>query len=165
MHPLEPKIICLSAIFALSLAAVPAWAVMPDEILRDPVVESRARALSQELRCVVCQNQSIDDSNAPLARDLRILLRDRLASGDTDQQALEFIVQRYGNFVLLKPPMQLSTLLLWIGPFAVLLVAGVSFWRYLTGSRNRSETAEAPAPLSEMERMRVEAILKERRPA
>jgi cytochrome c-type biogenesis protein CcmH len=164
MHPLKPKIICLSAVFALSLAAVPAWAVMPDEVLRDPVVESRARALSQELRCVVCQNQSIDDSNAPLARDLRILVRDRLASGDTDQQALEFIVQRYGNFVLLKPPMQLSTLLLWIGPFAVLLVASISFWRYLTGSRNRSETAEALAPLSEMERIRVEAILKERRP-
>ncbi len=90
-------IIRIFAIVLLSIAAAPSWAVMPDEVLQDPALESRARVLSQELRCVVCQNQSIDDSNAPLAHDLRVLLRDRLTSGDSDQQALDFIVARYGQ--------------------------------------------------------------------
>src|SRR6202011_3313778 len=95
------KMIRISAIVSLLIAAAPCWAVMPNEVLRDPILEARARALSQELRCVVCQNQSIDDSNAPLAHDLRVLLRDRIASGDNDQQALDFLVARYGHFVLL----------------------------------------------------------------
>ena len=133
---------------------------MPDEVLRDPALESRARVLSQELRCVVCQNQSIDDSNAPLAHDLRVLLRDRLVSGDSDQQALDFIVARYGNFVLLKPPMQLNTLLLWIGPLLILLVAGIGFGRYVGRSGDGTRTAEAPSPLSDKERERIETHFK-----
>lgn len=100
-------------------------AVTPDEMLRDPALEARARAISQDLRCVVCPNQSIDDSNAPLARDLRILVRDRLMAGDSDAEAHAFIVARYGNFVLLKPPVQPNTLLLWFAP--ALLAAGALF--------------------------------------
>ena len=149
-------------IVLLSIAAAPCWAVMPDEVLKDPALESRARVLSQELRCVVCQNQSIDDSNAPLAHDLRVVLRDRLSSGDSDQQALDSIVARYGNFVLLKPPMQLNTLLLWIGPLLILLVAGIGFRRYVGRDGNGSRTAQAPAPLSENERERIETLLNER---
>jgi cytochrome c-type biogenesis protein CcmH len=156
------KIIRISAVILLSIAAAPCWAVMPDEVLRDPILESRARVLSQELRCVVCQNQSIDDSNAPLAHDLRVLLRDRLVSGDSDQQALDYIVQRYGNFVLLKPPMHLNTLLLWIGPLLILLIAGVGFGRYVGRADDGSRTAEAPSPLSDKERERIETILNER---
>jgi cytochrome c-type biogenesis protein CcmH len=156
------KIIRISALILLSIAAAPCWAVMPDEVLRDPVLESRARTLSQELRCVVCQNQSIDDSNAPLAHDLRVLLRDRLVSGDSDQQALDYIVQRYGNFVLLKPPMHLNTLLLWIGPLLILLIAGIGFGRYVGRADDGSRTAEAPSPLSDKERQRIETILNER---
>jgi cytochrome c-type biogenesis protein CcmH len=155
-------IIRISAIVLLSIAAMPSWAVMPDEVLKDPALESRARVLSQELRCVVCQNQSIDDSNAPLAHDLRVLLRDRLASGDSDQQALDFIVARYGNFVLLKPPMQLNTLLLWIGPLLILLVAGIGFGRYVGRAGDGSRPTEAPSPLSDNERERIETLLNER---
>ena len=109
-------------VFGVLIAfAAPSLAVEPDEVLPDPAQEARARDLSQHLRCVVCQNQSIDNSNAPLARDLRVLLRERLKAGDTDQAAIDFIVARYGNFVLLKPPLQLDTLLLWFGPGLVLL--------------------------------------------
>jgi cytochrome c-type biogenesis protein CcmH len=103
------------------LSAQSARAVQPDEILADPALEARARGLSKELRCMVCQNQSIDDSDAPLARDLRLLVRERLQGGDSDQQVLDFLVVRYGNFVLLKPPFNWHTALLWIGPPAVLL--------------------------------------------
>src|SRR3954463_12760663 len=95
-------------------ANVPAFAVQPDEILADPVLEARARVLSKELRCMVCQNQSIDDSDAPLARDLRLLVRERIATGDTDGQVLDFLVARYGEFVLLKPRFEWHTLLLWL---------------------------------------------------
>jgi cytochrome c-type biogenesis protein CcmH len=153
------KIIRISAIVALLIAAAPSWAVMPDEVLRDPLLEARARTLSQELRCVVCQNQSIDDSNAPLAHDLRVLLRDRIASGDSDQQALDFIVQRYGNFVLLKPPIQLNTFLLWIGPLLILLLASVAFGRYVRRSESNGRTEEPSLPLSDRELERIEAIL------
>ena len=154
----KPSTIRIAAIVSLSIAAGPCWAVMPDEVLRDPTLESRARVLSQELRCVVCQNQSIDDSNAPLAHDLRVLLRDRLVAGDSDRQALDFMVARYGNFVLLKPPMQLNTFLLWIGPLLILLVAGIGFARYV----GRPGTVEAPFPLNDKEQERIEAILNER---
>ncbi len=115
----------LFAMMALLLALTsPGRAVQPDEILSDPALEARARTLSEGLRCLVCQNQSIDDSNAPLARDLRILLRERLRAGDSDQQAVNFIVARYGDFVLLRPRFTPETWLLWIGPFALLLIAG-----------------------------------------
>ena len=105
----------------------PALAVQPDEILKDPALEARARALSQELRCMVCQNQSIDDSDAPLAKDLRVLVRERLTAGDSDSQVIEFLVARYGEFVLLKPRLSAHTLLLWLAPFAVLLIAAIGF--------------------------------------
>lgn len=103
-----------------------ALAVLPDEMLKDPVLEGRARVLSQDLRCLVCQNQSIDDSNAPLARDLRIIVRERLSAGDSDQQVIDFVVRRYGNYVLLKPPVQTDTVMLWIAPFLLLAVALVA---------------------------------------
>jgi cytochrome c-type biogenesis protein CcmH len=107
------------------MAASTAFAVQPDEVLPDPALEARARVLSQQLRCLVCQNQSIDDSEAPLARDLRILLRERLKGGDDDNQVLDFLVARYGEFVLLKPPFAWHTALLWLGPPALLLVGAL----------------------------------------
>jgi cytochrome c-type biogenesis protein CcmH len=107
-----------------TLASTAALAVTPDEMLKDPALEARARHLSQELRCMVCQNQSIDDSEAPLAHDLRVLVRDRLTAGDSDRQVLDYLVARYGDFVLLKPPFALRTLLLWgLPPLA--LIAGL----------------------------------------
>src|SRR3954470_10008409 len=104
--------------------AAPAFAVQPDEILKDPVLESRARTLSQELRCMVCQNQSIDDSDAPLAKDLRVLVRERLTAGDSDSQVISFLVARYGEFVLLKPRLSMHTLFLWLAPFAAVVLGG-----------------------------------------
>ena len=109
----------LRGLVVLMALTVPALAVQPDEVLTNPRLETRARALSQELRCMVCQNQSIDDSDAPLARDLRILVRERLVAGDTDRQVLDFLVLRYGDFVLLKPPFNLQTALLWLLPPAL----------------------------------------------
>ncbi len=106
--------------------ASPAFAVTPDEILKDPVLETRARSLSAELRCLVCQNQSIDESDAPLAHDIRVLLRERLSAGDSDAAVMAFLVARYGEFILLKPPFALNTVLLWGTPVAVLAIgAGV----------------------------------------
>src|SRR5580698_1284772 len=107
------------------LAPTVSWAVQPDEMLRDPVLEARARALSKELRCMVCQNESIDDSDAPLAHDLRVLVRERLKAGETDQQVLDFLVARYGEFVLLKPPLSWHTVALWGLPPAVLFIGAV----------------------------------------
>ncbi len=111
------------ALCLMIAASTPAFAVQPDEVLADPALEARARALSQELRCLVCQNQSIDDSDALLARDLRLLLRERLKSGDSDKQVMDFLVARYGEFVLLRPPFGWHTMLLWLAP-GVLLAAG-----------------------------------------
>jgi cytochrome c-type biogenesis protein CcmH len=147
------------------LAALTAFghAVTPDEILQDPGLEMRARAISQVLRCVVCQNQSIDDSNAPLAHDLRVLVRERLASGDTDEQALDFIVARYGNFVLLNPPMQLNTLALWLGPAVFVLIAAMGFGQYVR-RRYAGRTAQAPLPLTATEQRRIDELLDERNP-
>src|SRR5476651_229511 len=109
------------ALLAALMAPTFAFAVTPDEMLKDPALELRARDLSRELRCMVCQNQSIDDSEAPLAKDLRVLVRERLTKGDSDRQVLDFLVARYGEFVLLKPPLQLHTLLLWgLPPLALL---------------------------------------------
>jgi cytochrome c-type biogenesis protein CcmH len=130
----------LIAITALALAG-PARAVTPDEQLRDPKLEARARALSQELRCLVCQNQSIDDSAAPLAHDLRVILRERIAAGDTDRQAVDYLVRRYGDFVLLRPPFQADTWALWLGPLAVLLLGGAGVAVYMRG---RSLKPESP---------------------
>ena len=113
----------------------PAFAVQPDEILADPALEFRARELSRELRCMVCQNQSIDDSEAPLARDIRLLVRERIAAGDTDQQVLDFLVARYGEFVLLKPRFEPSTLPLWLLTPLLLIGGGIALT--ITGSRKR----------------------------
>ena len=147
----------VAALMLLIFAIAPACAVTPDEVLQDPQLEMRAREISQVLRCVVCQNQSIDDSNAPLAHDLRVLLRERLTSGDTDQQALDYIVARYGNFVLLKPPVQLDTLFLWAGPALFLLIAAIGAGRYLR--RSTTEAKQASEPLSATEQARLDARL------
>jgi cytochrome c-type biogenesis protein CcmH len=121
-----------SLCLVLCIALPDAFAVQPDEILSDTALELRARELSKELRCMVCQNQSIDDSDAPLARDLRILVRERLQAGDTDQQVLDFLVARYGEFVLLRPRFSSHTALLWVTPVCILLLGGIGlfiFWR------------------------------------
>jgi cytochrome c-type biogenesis protein CcmH len=136
-------------------------AVTPHEVLQDSALEVRARAISQNLRCVVCRNQSIDDSDAPLAHDLRVLLRGRLASGDTDEQAIEFIVARYGNFVLLNPPIQLNTLPLWAGPALFLLIAAIGFILHLR--RRSTDQATLTASLTTAERQRIDELLDERR--
>ncbi len=122
-------------ILALCLIATQALAVNPDEQLADPVLEARARDISKGLRCVVCRNQSIDDSNAGIARDMRLLLRERLVAGDTDAEAVAFFVRRFGDFILLKPPVQSNTYLLWTGPFLIFLIAAGGFAFYL---RNRN---------------------------
>ena len=150
----------MRTLLLLLLLAGPALAVLPDERLADPALEARARALSRELRCVVCQNESIDESNATLARELRILLRERLAAGDSDAQAVAFLVARYGDFVLLRPPVRADTWLLWFGPFALLAVGALA--AFVTLRRRRA--GEAPAPLSAEEQARVEALLREDRP-
>jgi len=142
----------------LSATAVPA--VTPDEVLQDAKLEARARDVSSNLRCVVCQNQSIDDSNAPLARDLRLLVRERLAAGDTDQQATDFIVARYGNFVLLRPPVQWNTLLLWFGPALLLVVATLVLGRYLRRQCD-IETPPSATALSVEEQAWLDALLEE----
>ena len=136
--------------------ALPAHAVQPDEMLANPQLEARARALSRELRCMVCQNQSIDDSEAPLARDLRILVRDRLKAGDSDQQVLDFLVARYGEFVLLKPRFSWQTALLWLTPVGVLLVGATGLF-FAARARRSAAAGNRPvdAPLSEAERARL----------
>jgi cytochrome c-type biogenesis protein CcmH len=146
------------AMLALIAFSAPALAVEPDEMLPDASQEARARDLSQHLRCVVCQNQAIDDSNAPLARDLRVLLRERIKAGDSDTAAIDFIVARYGNFVLLKPPVQLNTLLLWFGPGLVLLLALVGF-RMLIRKPGTDADAGRADTLTAAERKELEAIL------
>ena len=133
----------LAGLFLLLVAVLPAKAVQPDEILSDPALEARARALSEGLRCLVCQNQSIDDSNAPLARDLRLLIRERLKASDSDDEAIGFVVARYGDFVLLRPRFTPETWILWIGPFALLLVAGA--FLYLRRRRGGGEAERALA--------------------
>src|SRR5712671_4861633 len=114
--------LALAVAVAAALAAPSAYAVEPAERLADPALEARARALSQELRCLVCQNQSIDDSSADLAHDLRVLVRERLAAGDSDRQVLDYLTRRYGDYVLLRPPLKPATWLLWFGPPALLII-------------------------------------------
>ena len=157
----------LSAALCFLLAVVsPAHAVLPDEIMPDPAQESRSRDLSRGLRCMVCQNQSIDDSSAPLARDLRLLVRERIAAGDSDQQVLDFLVDRYGDFVLLKPPFETSTLPLWLLTPILLVGGGLALWGY---SRRRSKVIkaaqDAPPRLSEEEEVRLAKLVAAERPA
>ncbi|TAU73087.1 cytochrome c-type biogenesis protein CcmH (plasmid) [Rhizobium leguminosarum] len=140
--------------FALLLMAAPAFAVNPDEVLADPALEARARALSAELRCMVCQNQSIDDSNADLAKDLRLLVRERITDGDSDEAVLNYIVSRYGEFVLLKPRVSMKTVLLWGAPVLLVLAGGLSllvFARKRAGKPTGSKlTADEQARLIEL---------------
>ena len=144
-------------VLALLAAFLPglALAVQPDEILKDPLLESRARAISSELRCLVCQNQSIDDSDAGLARDLRLLVRERLQAGDNDVQVQDFLVQRYGDFILLKPPFKTGTLLLWLAPLGVLLGGAAAL--FVIARRRRS--TESVAALSDAEQAQLQALL------
>jgi cytochrome c-type biogenesis protein CcmH len=146
------SIVALTALFLLT----PALAVEPGEMLKDAALEARARNLSRHLRCVVCQNQSIDDSSAPLAHDLRVIVRERLAAGDSDAQVLAFVETRYGEFVLLRPPFKLETLLLWLTPLLLLMGAGI----FLVRARLQPGSAgSAPPPLSADEQRRLDALL------
>jgi len=146
----------VAALLALFVVFSPAHAVEPGEMLKDPALEARARHISQELRCLVCQNQSIDDSNAELARDLRVLVRERLAAGDTDAAVLAFVEARYGQFVLLRPRLSAHTALLWSAP--LLLLLGVALY-LLRRWRSQRLSAPQPAPLSPAERQRLETLL------
>ncbi|PZQ99426.1 MAG: cytochrome C biogenesis protein CcdA [Cereibacter sphaeroides] len=144
---------------ALVTLAAPVAAIQPDEVLSDPVLEARARELSKELRCLVCRNESIDESNADLARDLRLLLRERLVAGDSDQQAIAFIVDRYGEYVLLNPTVSGSNLILWIAGPAMLAGGALISALYL---RRRHRTPEPQAAaLNEAETRRLDQILKD----
>jgi cytochrome c-type biogenesis protein CcmH len=133
----------------LLAALSPAFAVEPSEMLADPALEARAQHISRQLRCVVCQNQSIDDSNAPLAHDMRLLVRERVLAGDADAQVIDYVVARYGNFVLLRPPFQPDTWALWIAPFAVLVLASGGLLLQMRGRK------QAPRPLTPDERRRL----------
>jgi cytochrome c-type biogenesis protein CcmH len=160
----------LFAVLLVSLLAVlgttshPARAVEPGEVLSDSALEARARNLSTGLRCLVCQNQSIDDSNAPLARDLRVLVRERLGAGDSDSNVIAYIVARYGDFVLLKPPLNASTVLLWIAP--ILLLAGLTFAlvRAIGVASVTSSSSSAAQPLNEQEEAALRHLLGQPRP-
>ncbi len=131
-----------------------AFALDPSEMLKDPALEARARSLSAELRCLVCQNQSIDESEAPLAKDLRVLIRERLTAGDSDAAAMDFVVARYGEFVLLRPRFSASTALLWLGPFIILAAAAA----YLLLRRGKAPKSEAEQALSLEEKARLESL-------
>jgi cytochrome c-type biogenesis protein CcmH len=155
----------LFLILALLLAAPviasvvsPAMAVDPSEMLDDPVLEQRARDLSAEIRCVVCQNESIDSSNAEIAHELRVLVRERLVAGDSDREVLDYLVARYGDFVLLRPPVKPATYLLWFGPFIVLLLGALGVFVYF---RHLRAAAAMPPPLSAEEEARVQRMLAE----
>jgi cytochrome c-type biogenesis protein CcmH len=148
--------LALIAVLLALAAPTAAYAVTPDEILKDPALETRARNLSRELRGMVCQNQSIDDSEAPLAKDLRVLVRERLSNGDSDRQVLDFLVKRYGEFVLLKPPFEWHTLLLWAVSPAVLLIGIIAL--LVMARRRRAAIPPAP-PLSEAEQRKLSSLV------
>jgi len=156
MHHTLPALL-LSFVICL-LGARSAQAVQPDEVLPDPALESRARTISEGLRCLVCQNQSIDDSDAPLAKDLRILVRERLKAGDSDQEIADFIVARYGEFVLLKPRLSAHTVLLWFATPAVFAAALLLIW---LAYRRRQAAAQGLVPLSANEKRRLKRLLDE----
>ena len=146
-------------LFAALLAfSAPAMAVQPNEVLKDQALEQRARQISSGLRCLVCQNQSIDDSDAPLAKDLRVLVRERLTAGDSDGAVIDFVVARYGDFVLLRPPMNARTLALWAAPFLIVLFGAVFLWR----RRNRA-AAPVGVTLTAEEQRRLDDLLRDER--
>jgi cytochrome c-type biogenesis protein CcmH len=149
------KHLFVAALAVLALAG-PAFAVLPGEQLSDPRLEARARAIGAELRCLVCQNQSIDDSDASLAGDLRIILRERLLAGDSDKQAIDYIVRRYGDYVLLNPPFKIETLLLWLGPLVVLLGGGI--WVGLLTRRKAPDAKPTPVLTAEEHRQLLQRL-------
>ena len=149
------SLVLLPLLLSLVLACA-AFAVEPSEMLKDPVLEARARAISRDLRCLVCQNQSIDESNADLAHDLRLIVRERLTAGDSDDQVRAYLVARYGDFVLLDPPFKAKTLLLWCGPAVLLLLGAGGIYALL-----RRRPAGAAEPLSEVERSRLAELMAE----
>jgi cytochrome c-type biogenesis protein CcmH len=144
---------------AALLTSAPSWAVQPDEVLSDPALEARARAISRELRCMVCQNESIDDSDAPLAHDLRVLVRERLKAGDSDQQIINFLVSRYGEFVLLRPRLSWHTAALWGTPPALVLL-GIIVIVVVERRRRKSSAQTAPVSLTAAEEARLAEILR-----
>jgi cytochrome c-type biogenesis protein CcmH len=146
----------LVALFLCFASAAPALGVNPDEVLADPALEARARTISAELRCMVCQNQSIDDSNAELAKDLRVLVRERLKNGDSDEAVIAYVVSRYGDFVLLKPRFEAKTLLLWGMPVVLLVVGAITL---LVAARRRG-ARPAGAPLSDEEKAKLDKLLR-----
>lgn len=153
MKRLAPLVLC-----AMLAVAASAWAVEPSETLKDAALEARARTIGQALRCVVCQNQSIDDSSAEVARDMRRAVRERLTAGDSDDRVFAYMVARYGDYVLLKPPFKTSTLVLWLGGPILLIVAGTAL---LIAARRRTRQSPAPPqPLTDEERQRLDALLK-----
>ena len=149
----------LAALLCALLLVPAALALQPDEILADQALEERARDLSKELRCVVCQNEAIDTSNAGMARDMRVLLRERLVAGDSDDEVRDFFVARYGDYVLMNPPIKASTYVLWFGPAVVLLLAAAFVWR---AARRRKATATPVAALSPEEQARLDRLLSDR---
>ena len=146
------------AVIAL-LIALPAHAVEPDEILDDPVLESRARDLSKGLRCLVCRNQSIDDSDASLAKDLRVVVRERLVAGDTNDEVIDFVVDRYGEYVLLKPQFSISNAVLYLGGPFLLILAGFAFRNMTRRNQTTAEASSSPAPLSDDEKRKLSALV------
>lgn len=144
----------LRLFFLAWLVVLPAYAVEPDEVLQDATLEARARAISSELRCLVCQNQSIDDSHAPLARDLRVLVRQKLVDGESDEAIRGFLVDRYGDFILLKPRFSADTLVLWLAPFAILMFGGFALFQV-----SRRTLHDKAAPLDQDERRKLKALL------
>jgi cytochrome c-type biogenesis protein CcmH len=153
-----PRVAALVALLLTLTLSVPAFAVQPDEILPDAALEARARALSKELRCMVCQNQSIDDSDAPLAKDLRVLVRERVTAGDSDSQVIDFLVARYGEFVLLKPRIARHTAVLWGAPLAILVIGAIVV--LVTVRRRRgADGVPAPAALSPEEERRLDRLI------
>jgi cytochrome c-type biogenesis protein CcmH len=153
------KLLASVFVVAMMVGCPSAYAVQPDEIMSDPAKEARARDLSRELRCMVCQNQSIDDSDAPLARDLRLLVRERIAT-DNDSQVMDFLVARYGEFVLLKPRFTPHTLLLWLLPPLALIGGGLALWFYSRRRANAGSTADPSLlRLTEEEEARLERLL------
>lgn len=156
---LARRLVLLLALLWPPLYSQSAWAVQPSEVLQDPALETRAREISKHLRCLVCQNQSIDDSDADLAHDLRVLVRERLTAGDSDEQVIRFIAARYGDFVLLKPPFEPATWLLWLGPAAVLLASAGGI---VIAARRRKHAETLQRELSDAERRRLADLLKDR---
>ena len=153
MRPLIRSAVLLSL---LAWSVSTAVAVQPDEVLQDPALETRARSLSHQLRCMVCQNQSIDDSDAELARDLRVLVRERLVAGDSDAEVIDYVVARYGEFVLLKPRFNLRNALLWATPVLLVTIGGVVIW---SAARRKRRPVAAAAPLTDGEKAELDRIL------